>query len=225
MNDSADTPTSRSVLVSDFDGTMTGRDFYQLVRQRLVPAGTPDYWVDYRAGRLTHFDALRCFFEAAEGGPEALAALTADMNLEPDLAAKFAELDRAGWDVVVVSAGCSWYIDRLLSGAGVSPTVHTNPGRIEGDRLVMERPVDSPFLSHETGVDKAAVVRALAEGGRTVAFAGDGFPDLEPAVLVPDHLRFARGDLAEALRERGESFRPFDRWARVAEALVRGAAP
>ena len=35
---------TRKVLVSDFDGTMTRRDFYQLVAERLLPPGTPDYW-------------------------------------------------------------------------------------------------------------------------------------------------------------------------------------
>jgi 2-hydroxy-3-keto-5-methylthiopentenyl-1-phosphate phosphatase len=41
-----------------------------------------------------------------------------------------------------------------------------------------------------------------------VAFAGDGPPDLEPALRVRPDLRFARG-LAEALRVRGEAFQPF----------------
>ena len=41
------------------------------------------------------------------------------------------------------------------------------------------------------------LARCLANWGRrTVAFAGDGFPDEEAARLVPGHLRFARGDLA-----------------------------
>ena len=46
------------VLVTDFDGTMTRRDFFQLVVERLLPPGTPDYWGEYLAGRITHFEAL-----------------------------------------------------------------------------------------------------------------------------------------------------------------------
>src|SRR4051794_3152451 len=133
-------PMGRHILVSDFDGTMTRREFYELVRERLLPPDVPDYWIAYRAGRMTHFEALRRFFLAAEGGEAALIALAGDMGLEPDLAAQVAALGRAGWETVVVSAGCSWYIDRLLSGAGVSIEVHANPGHIAGGRLVMDFP-------------------------------------------------------------------------------------
>lgn len=218
-------PPGGRILVSDFDGTMTRRDFYELVRERLLPPGVPDYWVDYRAGRMTHFEALRRFFLAAEGGEPALLDVAGAMCLEPGLAAYVAALKRAGWETVVVSAGCSWYIDRLLSGAGVALEVHANPGHIADGRLVMDFPAGSPFLSRETGIGKAAVVRSLVERGGAVAFAGNGYPDVEAALLVPPGLRFARRDLADALRGLGESFRPFERWSEVAAALVEGAAP
>lgn len=32
------------MLVSDFDGTMTQHDFYQLVIESPLPANTPDSW-------------------------------------------------------------------------------------------------------------------------------------------------------------------------------------
>jgi hypothetical protein len=41
-----------------------------------------------------------------------------------------------------------------------------------------------------------------------VAFAGDGRPDLKPALAVRPQSRFARGWLAEALSERSEKFHP-----------------
>jgi 2,3-diketo-5-methylthio-1-phosphopentane phosphatase len=220
MNESQSAPTNPSVLVSDFDGTLARRDFYQLVRDHLLPPKTPDYWIDYRAGRLTHFDALKAFFAAAEGGEAALIALTRQMELTPNLAARLSELREVGWDVVVVSAGCSWYIDRLLAEAGVRLPVHANPGRVVDGRLIMDPPRESPFFSPETGIDKAGVVRSLQREGRRTAFAGDGYPDVEAALEVPESLRFGRGDLAEVLRERGERFRPFDRWSEVADALI-----
>lgn len=207
------------VLVSDFDGTMTRRDFFQLVVERLLPPGMPDDWGEYLAGRLTHFEALRSIFGSVTAGEPALLEAVGRMELDPDLADEVEALRGAGWRVVVASAGSDWYIRRLLAGAGVSLEVHANPGRIEGGRLVMEPPTGSPFFSPETGVDKSAVVRAaMAEGG-PVAFAGDGPPDLAPARLVPGRLRFARGFLAEELARLGEEFRPFERWSEVARAL------
>jgi 2-hydroxy-3-keto-5-methylthiopentenyl-1-phosphate phosphatase len=210
----------RPVLVTDFDGTLTDRDFYQLVRERLLPAGTPDFWAAYRRGDISHFEALGAYFEAALPGEERLARLVEDMGLEPELRYGVELLDRAGWRVVVVSNGCRWYIDRLLARAGVELEVHANPGRVVEGRLMMEWPEGTAFPSAQTGISKAAVVRSFLVGGRAVAFAGDGPPDLEPALLVPPQRRFARSHLAEALTESGEAYRSFSRWLEIARTLA-----
>src|SRR5207248_786223 len=115
---------------------------------------------------------------------------------------------------------CEWYIRRLLRWAGVEMEVHSNPGRFEAGRgLVMSLPAGSPYFDANLGIDKSAVVRRALEAGRAVAFAGDGFPDAAAARLVPASLRFARADLATALRREGLAYRPFERWAEVARAL------
>jgi 2-hydroxy-3-keto-5-methylthiopentenyl-1-phosphate phosphatase len=164
---------------------MTRRDFYQLVEERLSPQEASDWWSGYQAGRISHFEALRQIFGAFPAGEAELVRLVHAMDLDPDLAASVTALREAGWEVVVASAGCEWYIRLLLNEAGVDLPVHANPGHVEGGRLVMEWPNASPFQSPRTGIDKVAVVRAAQQGGRTVAFAGDGPPDLEPALLVP----------------------------------------
>ncbi len=210
---------SPAVLVTDFDGTLTRHDFYQLVIDELLPPGTPNFWSRYVAGKVTHFEALRLTFAAASPGEATLAALADRMGLEPALADEIVALRNHGWQVVVASAGCLWYIRRLLEAAGVSLEVHANPGRIEDGHLAMSLPIDSPFYSPETGIDKSAVVRQSLQSGHPVAFAGDGPPDLAPALLVPPDLRFARGYLAAELTRRNESFRPFDRWSEVSRAL------
>jgi len=211
-----------SVLISDFDGTMTGNDFYRLAAQRLLPPGGLAPWEDYRAGRITHFEALRRIFGQLRAAPEELDAVVRDMRPDPDLARAVARLRGAGWEVVVVSAGCEWYIRRVLEAAGVDIPVYSNPGEhvLPEGSLRLDAPLDSPFYSPETGVDKAAVVRFHRDQGARTAFAGDGFADLAAALETPPALRFARADLAAALGERGEPFRPFDVWSDVAGSLL-----
>ncbi len=46
------------LLVSDFDGTMTRNEFYRLAIEQLLPSDCPDFWRDFREGKLTHFEAL-----------------------------------------------------------------------------------------------------------------------------------------------------------------------
>jgi len=213
--------TRGGVLVSDFDGTMTRHDFYKLAIASLLPADTPDYWAEYRTGSVTHFEALRRYFASIPAGEADVLAVVDGMELDPGLPAAVEALRREGWRVVVTSAGCEWYIRRLLAAAGVSVEVHANPGRfVAGRGLQMEMPADSPFLSRNLGIDKTAVVLRHLADGATVAFAGDGFPDAEPARLVPGELRFARGDLADVLEREGLPFHPFERWSDIARVLL-----
>lgn len=210
-----------AVLVSDFDGTMTADDFYRLVAERLLPPDALIPWGEYRAGRMTHFAALRTIFSRIRAPEEEVLEVVRAMRPDPGLAEALARLRAGGWEVVVASAGCDWYIRRLLAEAGVSVELHANPGVYRpGGPLVMDAPADSPFYSPETGVDKAAVVRDALTRANKVAFAGDGYADLPASLLVPPSLRFARADLASALGERGEAFRPFAVWSEVADALL-----
>jgi 2,3-diketo-5-methylthio-1-phosphopentane phosphatase len=217
--------TPGGVLVSDFDGTMTHHDFYKLAIESLLPPDVPDYWAEYRTGALTHFEALRKYFASIRRSEKDVLAVVDRMELDPVLPSAVAVLGRAGWEVVVTSAGCDWYIRRLLAAAGVSVEVHANPGRFEPGRgLLMEMPTDSPYLSQTLGVDKARVVRHYLDAGRTVAFAGDGFPDAESARLVPGELRFARGDLADVLGRENLEFHPFETWSDIARVVLRRKA-
>ena len=208
------------ILVTDFDGTLTERDFFQLVTEQLLPDNTPDYWGQYLRREITHFEALQSIFGSVRVGEARLLEVVKQMKLEPGLRDLVRRLNQAGWQIKVASAGCRWYIDRLLGEAGVDLEVHANSGSIEHDRLWMTLPTDSPFFHPEIGIDKPGIVRDALRRATVVAFAGDGRPDLPAALLVPPHLRFARAMLAAELTARHETFVPFTRWSEVAEHLL-----
>jgi 2,3-diketo-5-methylthio-1-phosphopentane phosphatase len=225
MDPSETMPPIEGLLVSDFDGTMTRHDFYQLASELLLAPDMPDYWAEFRAGGLTRVRALQAIFASIRADEPTVRAVVDRMELEPGLLRALERLEAGGWEVVVASAGCDWYIRILLDEAGVQLPVWANPGRFEpGWGLLMNLPAEGPFFSPALGVDKAAVVRDGLSQGRPVAFAGDGFPDLEAALLVPAALRFARGALAETLNDRGLGCRRFDRWSEIAEILCAGPA-
>jgi len=211
----------RKIFVSDYDGTITDVDFYSLLAERYIPANAPDYFAQYREGRITHFEAMAAYFAFAPTDEQQLDELLTASQADPDLGPSAVLLRRAGWELWVVSAGSSWYVERVLRRASVVATVYSNPGRLEKGRgLVLEKlDPSSPHHSASMGVDKSAVVCHALHVADTVAFAGDGPPDLPPALLVPPDLRFARGFLAEALRARGETFQPFSCWSEIARKL------
>ena len=209
------------VLVSDFDGTMTKFDFFDLARRDLPSAADHDFWQDYVAGQITHFEALAGIFGSIRADWAGIERVLAGMQLEPTLKDSVARLRAAGWDVVVASAGCGWYIERLLRQAGVELEVHANPGEFAPETgLKLALPTTSPYFKRETGIDKPAIVRAALARDPNAVFAGDGRPDLAPASLVKPQRRFATGWLAHHLKNTGEDFRPFETWSQIAAALL-----
>ncbi len=209
------------MLVSDFDGTITKFDFYDLVCQAF-PDIAGGYWHQYESGQITHFEALRLIFAGIRAPEGKLLEIIESMQICPRIKPCVTGLHQAGWDVVVASAGCAWYIKRLLAEQGVPIMVHANPGIFSPEQgLVMQLPEPSPFFSPELGVNKVAVVREAIKAATYVAFAGDGRPDLAPALLVPPQRRFAKSWLAKKLHEIGEEFRPFDDWSEVAQTLMK----
>jgi 2,3-diketo-5-methylthio-1-phosphopentane phosphatase len=220
-----DPPPSR-ILVSDFDGTMTRWDFYDLVRKQWPIPPDDDPWEQYVAGRLTHFEALAAIFARIRTDEATLLALVDRMELDPTLPPAARALREQGWTITVASAGCEWYLLRLLRRAGLALEVYANPGEyLPAEGLQMRLPVSSPFFSASTGIDKVAVVNDARRRCRQVAFAGDGRPDLEPALLVPPERRFARGWLADELGRRGEAFHHFADWAELARTLLNPSSP
>jgi 2-hydroxy-3-keto-5-methylthiopentenyl-1-phosphate phosphatase len=212
------------VLVSDFDGTMTERDFFWVALAHLPP-GAEAPWLRYEQGQTTHFDALAEIFSGLRVDEAEFNAMLEEMHVESGLSGSLELLQKAGWSLTIASAGCSFYIERILSQVGIKAVIHANPGSlIPGRGLFMKPPRQSPFFAVETGIDKGAVVRHYLNQGLDTAFAGDGRPDLAPALLLPPERRFARGWLAGELERRREPFVRFERWSDIALFLCGGTA-
>lgn len=220
-DNAASSPRGRT-LVTDFDGTITLLDFYDLVRQQWPVPPDDDPWEQYVAGKLTHFEALAAIFARIRTDEATLLQLVGRMQFDPQFAPAVQRLRAAGWEVVVASAGCNWYIQHLLSAAGTTLEVHANHGKFSAERgLQMSLPVGSRFFSRQNGIDKLAVVSEAIQRSSRVAFAGDGRPDLASALAVEPELRFARGWLATELKRRGEPFHSFHRWSEIADVLLK----
>ena len=200
---------------------MTKFDFFDLARRDLSSAADHDFWQDYVAGQITHFEALAGIFGSIRADWPGIESVLTGMQLDPSLKTAVDRLRAAGWEIIVASAGCDWYIRRLLAKAGVQLEVHANPGVFAPETgLVLSLPVASPYFKRETGIDKSAIVQKALKSDPAAVFAGDGRPDLAPSNLVAPGRRFATGWLAHHLQKNGESFRPFDTWSQIADALL-----
>ena len=223
---SMEAPTQHNVLVTDYDGTITRRDFYHLVRELLLPADMEDLWEAYRAGKMTHFEALAKYFAAIRAPEQRLEELITEAEIDPLFANAVQRLKMGGWDVIIVSAGCDWYINRQLTRLSLEIPVYSNGGRYsETDGLQLIAHTESEYYDADIGVSKPAVVKKAQERYQQVAFAGDGPPDYAAIQLVQPELRFACGWLADQLDAKQLAYHPFNRWSDIASKLLGTPSP
>lgn len=206
-------------MITDFDGTITRHDFFELVRARWPQV--PDPWDQALAGTLPMREALRRIFAGAQGTQQEFLELCDQTGVDAKTGSAFQRLQQAGWRIIVASAGCIFYIRHTLSRVGVQADVVAHRGDfVEGQGLLMEPLENSPFAHPRFGLNKSEVVRHFQATGLPVAFAGDGTPDLDPLLMVPAELRFATGWAANQLQARGEGFHRFARWSDIADRLL-----
>jgi len=129
-----------SILISDFDGTLTRYDFFDLVRKRWPVPPEDDPWEKFVSGQITHFQALAEIFARIRTSEADLLELANSMELDSSFAKSAGELQERRWEIVIASAGCDWYIRFLLNQASVSVLLYAKPGSIRPQM----RPADVP---------------------------------------------------------------------------------
>jgi len=210
-------------LITDFDGTFVRRDFFDLILERHDPPGARAGWQRFLDGEITLSAGLDAVFSALHTDAAGAEALVDALDPAPGTAAAVRRLQRAGWEVVIASAGCAWYIERLLARLDLSLTVHASPGTFAPTTgLVMTPDPAGPFFHPALGIDKPAVTRAALSRDPVVAYAGDSANDRPGALLAPPERRFVTGRLARALQREGIPHTPFTVWPEIAAALLDG---
>ena len=209
------------VLVTDFDGTFARRDFYELIIERHDPPGAAADWQRFLAGELTLTEGLGAVFAALRTDEAGVDRLVDALDPAPGIEEAVRRLQAAGWEIVVASAGCGWYIERLLERRGLRFQVHATAGVFRPETgLVLTPDPTAPFFHPETGIDKAAVVREALSRDPVVAYAGDSTTDRAGALLVAPAHRFATGWLARRFTDEGVPFQPFAAWPAIADRLL-----
>jgi hypothetical protein len=94
-----------SILISDFDGTLTRYDFFELVRKRWPFPPEDDPWEKFVSGEITHFEALAEIFAHIRTSEADLLALANSMELDLSFAKSARELQNRRWEIVIASAG------------------------------------------------------------------------------------------------------------------------
>jgi len=213
------------ILVTDFDGTFARRDFFDLILERHDPPDAQESWRGFVEGRLTLSEGLGGVFAALRTDEAGVEALVTELDPAPGTADAVRRLQQAGWEIIIASAGCGWYIDRLLAQQSLNLTVHANPGVFAADTgLVMTPDPKASYFHPHSGIDKPAVVRDALARDAVVAYAGDSNTDRAGAMLVPPERRFITGWLGRKFTKEHVPHVPLGEWPEIAGHLLGATA-
>lgn len=201
----------KTAFVSDFDGTITDDDFFAYATQAFFDDKALEPWRRFKAGKQTHFSALKEMFAKIRVPQEELDNFMRKIPVDKGFIEAAQICKEKDIPFYICSAGCDYYINFLIGDIlqKYNITLVTNHGEYSQKQgLMMYKPEqNSPYYDENTGISKAAIVQKLHREGYEVIYAGDGLPDYEAAWNAD--VVFARRDLLVKCLENGVKAHPF----------------
>lgn len=206
-------------FVSDFDGTLTDRDFYHIVMDKYLKDWAWDYYNEWRKTKKINVEFLNKIFGAMDRSEEEIMEDILQLPLDPNAIEFIKKVEACGGDFYILSAGTSYYIKKLLANLNINTvSVISMEGKYQNRGITITPDPSSEYFSEVFGVDKAKVILKLKQQYEKVYFAGDSEPDMGAAKAAD--CAFARNDLRKLLEEQDIPFIPFHKYNEVEEYMI-----
>jgi 2-hydroxy-3-keto-5-methylthiopentenyl-1-phosphate phosphatase len=206
-------------FVSDFDGTLTDRDFYHIVMDKYLKDWAWDYYNEWRKTRKINVDFLNKIFSSMDRSEEEIFEDILNLPLDSYAIDFIKKVESCGGDFYILSAGTSYYIEKLLAHYNINSVTVISMEGVYRDRGIHILPDSkSEFYSEMWGIDKAKVIKKLKTKYLKVYFSGDSEPDLGAAEAAD--CAFAKNDLKELLSDRNIPFVPFNKFIEVEKYML-----
>ena len=207
-------------FVSDFDGTLTDRDFYHIVMDKYLKDWAWDFYDEWKKTRKINVDFLNKIFNSMDRSEEEILEDIINLPLDSYAIDFIKRVENCGGDFYILSAGTSYYIKKLLEHNKINSVTVISMDGVYKDRGIHILPDSkSEFYSEIWGIDKAKVIQTLKGKYVKVYFSGDSEPDVGAAKAAD--FAFARNDLKQLLSERNITFVPFNNFIEVEKYMLK----
>lgn len=206
-------------FISDFDGTLTEKDFYRIImdeylKDEYLKDKCDEMYKEWRNKKIKDVEYLGYVFKNIKKSEEKIYEDIMKISIDPYIKEFINNIKLAGGDFIIISAGTSYYIDKVFEKNGIDEVeVYSNKGIFKDNGIHFDLDKNSDFYSEIYGIDKYKVVKKLKEKYDKVFYAGDSEPDLKPA-LIADVI-FAKGGLVELLEKENKEFIKFESFSEV----------
>lgn len=205
---------NKVVLISDFDGTISKKDFFYMVIDNLLKdkkdALTP--WQDYLSGKIKHIDALTGIFSQIHLTQQQLDDFISTIEIDKAFYNTAQYCMEKQIPFYICSAGTSYYIKKRIADtlSKYNIILISNDAiysQQDGMKLIAPDN-NSSYYNSNTGISKEKIVQKLKDDGFFTIYAGDGKPDLK-ASKIADTV-FAKDMLLELCKKENIKTEPFN---------------
>lgn len=204
-------------FVSDFDGTISKRDFYLIMMDKYFPEGRK-LMPKWKAGEIKDIDFLNKVFTSINQDEEQIINDIYSIEIDEYVPDFIKKVQQNGGDFYILSAGTDYYIYHLLKKYGVDHVkVFSNEGHYHEKNVHMNIDENHQHYSERYGIDKSKVIQDLKKEYETVFFIGDSEPDSHPAEYAD--ITFAKNGLQDLLRKKDIAFVPVEEFREVENYL------
>jgi 2,3-diketo-5-methylthio-1-phosphopentane phosphatase len=172
-------------LISDFDGTITKEDFFNMAVDKLLSPEALKPWHDYVSGKITHIDALTGIFSQIRLSQDELDKFIDTIHIDKHFYDVMDFCAKHKIPVYICSAGTKYYIEKKIGGEikkyGIKLVSNDAVYSPEKGLRLISPDKNDPFYDENTGISKEALVEKLNKEGYFTVYAGDGRPDLLPS--------------------------------------------
>jgi len=207
------------IFISDFDGTMSERDFYHIIMDKYLGEWGKELYASWKRNEMKDVEFLSTVFKSMNRTEEEIREDILSIKMDEYIPTFIEHVKLAGGDFLILSAGTKYYIERLLVFKGIQGVeIISNDGKYENKGVTLIPPdKQHPFYSQRYGIDKAKVVQSLKQKYKKVYYAGDSGPDVNAALLAD--IAFAKGTLITLLEAKAAEYMPFEYFSQVEEFL------
>ena len=207
------------VFFSDFDNTISKKDFYQIVIDKYMKEYGDRLFTQWKKGEMKDIDFLNAIFNKMGLSEEQIIKDINEIPIDVSAIKLINLVQQHGGDFVILSAGTSYYIEKIIKSYNINGVrVISNTGTYKDGGIYITPEKNSPYYSDIYGIDKCKVVLDIKKLYEKSYYAGDSKPDLMAAMNV--NVAFAKSELQELMKNEGGKFIPFSNFDEIITYLT-----
>lgn len=210
---------NKFALISDFDGTLTNKDFHQMIIDDFL--GEEGWYIfnEWKEKKYSYQEYLKKIYNALDKKDKK--ELEDILRIEWDDSADrlIKRIQKAGGEFIILSYGTGYYIERLLAYKGLTGVKiysNENGDYKEGENINANE--EDAFFLVISGADKVRIINNLKEKYPYIYYVGDSLADIVPCKIADKC--FAKGALQQMLEDQKVDFIPINNFKDIERYLL-----